>query len=326
MRIAISSGHGKYIRGARGDPVPPQHDEVDEVRKIVDRVCVLLEDVGCVKFHDDISTTQSENLDRIVDWHNEQDRTLDVSVHLNCYDHSAHGTEVLYISQDQLAREVSEAIALAGGFTDRGAKYRSDLAFLNATEEPAILIETYFCDHTGDCNSARAHFEEICHGIAETISRQDIGWRPPVEPPSGALFTVRGPCSWFGGPDDDGVSASEGLAFIYPGEEEQFAHLFLPEQPSDTTGLARRLDCDRVMYIACRWPYDAGVPKDLLRQQQFKALVRNPANGREVYCYPADWGPNEEETGGRVADLSLAAMAALELETDDDVEIIYPAT
>src|SRR4029450_7210524 len=114
-----------------------QLDEVDEARRGVDRVWELLADVRCVKFHDDVSTTQSENLDTIVSWHNDQDRTLDVSVHFNCYDGKAHGTEVLYLTQGDLADEVSEAIALAGGFTNRGAKHRDDLAFLNGTEEPA---------------------------------------------------------------------------------------------------------------------------------------------------------------------------------------------
>jgi hypothetical protein len=328
MRIAISVGHGERIRGARGNPCPPQHDEVDECKRIVDRVWELLEDVGCVKFFDQQSTSQSENLDRIVDWHNEQDRTLDVSVHLNCYDHSAHGTEVLYVTQDQLAADVSEAIALAGGFTNRGAKYRSDLAFLNGTEEPAILIETYFCDHTGDCNSARAHFEEICHAIAETISRQDIGWqppegerppsKPPIEPPSGVLFTAHGPCSWFGGPEDDGVSPDEGLAFLY--DVDDAPHLFLPQQPSGTSGLARRLNPD-IFYVACRWNYDV-TPKGMLADPMRQALVR--AGTKEFFAWPGDWGPNEAT--GRIADLSPALMAALELETDDDVEIIYPAS
>jgi N-acetylmuramoyl-L-alanine amidase len=66
-----SSGHGKYVRGASG-----YLDEVDEARRIVDvrspnsarrrrRVTV---------FHDDVSDSQSENLDRIVDFHNSKSR------------------------------------------------------------------------------------------------------------------------------------------------------------------------------------------------------------------------------------------------------------
>jgi len=184
--IAISSGHGQHIRGARGNPVPPQLDEVDEARKIVDRVAEML---GCVKFHDNTSYDQSTNLNTIVNWHNRQQRDLDVSVHFNAYDHSAHGTEVLYVSQQELAADVSSAICNAGGFTNRGAKYRSDLAFLNGTHEPAILIETCFCDHTGDSNQYKAHFEAICSAIASSISGQEIserppGERPPIEPPT----------------------------------------------------------------------------------------------------------------------------------------------
>src|SRR5215475_10284278 len=297
MRIAISSGHGKHIRGARGSPVPPQLDEVDEARKVVDRVWQLLADVGCVKFHDDVSTTQSQNLDRIVDWHNKQDRTLDVSVHFNCFDHSAHGVEVLYVSQSVLAGEVSEAIALAGSFTDRGAKKRTDLAFLTGTDEPAILIETCFCDHTGDSEHYRANFDEICHAIAETIAGTDVDWRPPeserppIEPPEGALFYARGTCSWFGGPEDTGVSPSEGLAFLY--EVSDAPHLFLPEQPAGTTGLARRLN-PGLMYVACRWDYDR-TPKTMLAQPNLQALVR--AGDKEILAWPADWGPHEEQTG-----------------------------
>jgi len=325
MRIAISSGHGLHIRGARGNPVPPQLDEVDEARRVVDRVWELLADVGCVKFHDDVSTTQSQNLDRIVNWHNQQDRTLDVSVHFNCYDHSAQGTEVLYVTQEGLARDVSEALALAGGFTDRGPKYRSDLAFLNGTEEPAILIETCFCDHTGDSEKYRQNFENICHAIAETISGSDVGWRPPtepVEPPTppdmeGVLFHTRGTCSWFGGPEDTGVSDEEGLAFIYDLNEAR--HLFLSEQPVGTTGLARRLN-PQLFYVACRWDYHE-TPKSFLADPLYRALVR--AKGKEFLAWPADWGPHEDT--GRVADLSPGLMAALDLSTDDEVEVIYPA-
>jgi hypothetical protein len=62
-----------------------------------------------------------------------------------------------------------------------------------------------------------------------------------------------GKVSWFGGPDDTGVSPDEGLAFIY--DVDDAPHLFLPQQPAGTTGLARRLDPARP-YIACRWNYD----------------------------------------------------------------------
>jgi peptidoglycan hydrolase-like protein with peptidoglycan-binding domain len=185
MRIVISSGHGKHIRGARGNPCPPQLDEVDEARRVVEQIADYLQGagIGVTTFHDDESTSQSENLDRIVDFHNSQDRDLDVSVHFNAYDQSAHGTEVLYVTQEALAADVSAAICEAGGFTNRGPKKRTDLAFLNGTDEPAILIETCFCDNTNDSNRYNDHFDAICRAIAAALSGEDIAPGPEPEPP-----------------------------------------------------------------------------------------------------------------------------------------------
>jgi N-acetylmuramoyl-L-alanine amidase len=184
-RIAISSGHSKKVRGASADPNPePYNDEVDEVRKIVDRVNELLHvaQIQCVKFHDDVSTSQSENLNRIVNWHNQQSRDLDVSVHLNANNKTSNpmGCEILYVTQESLARETSKAIAAAGHFKDRGPKYRSDLAFLNGTAKPAILLECWFCDSSADCKLGRDNREAICQAIAEKIAGVELD---PVVPP-----------------------------------------------------------------------------------------------------------------------------------------------
>jgi N-acetylmuramoyl-L-alanine amidase len=322
MKIVISSGHGKYIRGASGDPVPPQLDEVDEARRVVNKVAHWLEEAGVdtTVFHDDVSQTQNENLNRIVDFHNAQGRhDYDVSVHFNAYDGSASGTECLYVSQSALAADMAGAIAGAGGFINRGPKKRTDLFFLNNTVEKSILIEVCFCDSDKDSELYTDNFEEICKAIAEVLSGEEaVDPVPPVpEPIPGALFQAKGRCSWFGGPDDDGVSADEGLAFIY--EYDEAPHLFLPYRPDGTTGLARRLN-PSLFYIACRWDYDV-TSKEALANPSVQALVR--AKGKEFLAWPADWGPHGDTN--RIADLSPGLMAALDLMTDDTVEVIYPA-
>jgi N-acetylmuramoyl-L-alanine amidase len=187
MKIALSSGHGKHIRGARGNPVPPQLDEVDQARRVVDRVAELLKktSVGIVTFHDDTSTSQNQNLNTIVNWHNKQTRDYDVSCHFNAYNHTAHGTEVLYVSQESLAKKVCDAIVKAGGFTNRGPKYNGGLAFLNGTNKPAILLEVCFCDNTDDSNKFNQHFDAICEAIAESVGGQQVPDEthpPPLEP------------------------------------------------------------------------------------------------------------------------------------------------
>ena len=130
------------------------------------------------------------------------------------------------------------------------------------------------------------------------------------------MTTLRGKVSWFGGPEDTGVAPDEGLAFIY--DVDDAPHLFLPKQPPGTSGLARRLDPE-VPYVAVRWDYD-DTPKPMLLE--IKALVRSTKTGREFVAYPADWGPHVDT--GRVADISPGLMEALGIETDDEVEVIYP--
>jgi hypothetical protein len=180
MRIVISSGHGLLVRGASG-----YIDEVDEARRVVDRVAGILNDhdIPTIVFHDNTSTTQSENLNTIVNFHNHQERDLDVSVHFNCYEttNEPRGVEVLWTSTSAklVAIDTSDAISIAGQFINRGAKERNDLAFLNNTEETAILIETCFVDSKADVNNYHLHFENICHAIAEAIS---IPISPPERP------------------------------------------------------------------------------------------------------------------------------------------------
>lgn len=141
--------------------------------------------------------------------------------------------------------------------------------------------------------------------------------KPPEKWPEPLLY-VRGKCSWFGGPDDMGVTPSEGLAFIY--KYEQAPYLFLAEQPQGTTGLARRLN-PSVFYVACRWDY-AVTPKTMLDDKDKLALIRAPKTGRTYLAWPADWGPHENTN--RVADLSPGLMEKLGISTDDEVEVQYP--
>jgi N-acetylmuramoyl-L-alanine amidase len=164
---------------------------VDEARKVVDAVAGMLRERGVEVsvFHDDESTSQNENLNAIVDFHNAQERDLDISVHFNAYEqvYGPMGTEVLYVTQPDLAAEMSAAIANAGSLTDRGGKNRTDLFFLNNTEKPAILIETCFVDSETDAELYGAYFDGICQAVATVIGgQQQTGEKPPpaVEVPS----------------------------------------------------------------------------------------------------------------------------------------------
>lgn len=130
-----------------------------------------------------------------------------------------------------------------------------------------------------------------------------------------AINTQNGRMSTFGGPDDTGVTSSEGLALMTKKDigSEKFGYLFLPKQPPRTTGLARRLDPSKY-YIAMRWDYKK-TSLDALRSHKVKLT----ANGITIEAQPVDWGPNANTR--RIADLSPGAAKALKLITDNDVMV-----
>jgi N-acetylmuramoyl-L-alanine amidase len=319
--ICISSGHSAKVRGASGFI-----DEVDEARNVVEKLAGELHERGVevYTFHDNTSTTQDQNLKTIVSWHNSHVRDLDISVHFNAYQTTPKpmGCEVLYKTQGDLAADLSDAIA-AVGFIDRGAKKRDDLYVLNQCTAPTVLAEICFVDSEADCLIYADEFEQICANLANCLvsGNEEIAPPPPEPEEEGALFTARGRCSQFGGPEDTGVSADEGLA-IWPGTDavitEKNQHLFLPIQPAGTTGMARRLN-PWVHYLACRWDYDV-TPREVLRENL--ALVRSTATGYAIAAFPADWGPHGDTQ--RVADLSPGLMLDLDLDTDDEVIVIFP--
>jgi len=306
-------------------------DEVDEARIVTDCLADELRrrGVDVVTFHDDVSRDQSTNLSTITRAHNAEERELDISVHFNGYEQVDHGmgVEVRYYSDGALAAELSSAIADASGLIDRGAKQRQDLYVLANTEEKCVLLEVAFCDSEEDVRLYRENFDAIIDALAYTISGVEGDLGPPQrperperpEPPGNVLFHAVGRMSYFGGPDDEGVSDSEGLAFISEMTEDN-QHLFLPYQPDDTSGLARRLN-PFINYVACRWDYNI-TPKAMLATSGERALVRNIKTGRAALAFCADWGPHEST--GRVADLSPGLCEVLDLETDDEVEVTYP--
>ena len=313
MKICISSGHGMFVRGAAGII-----DEVDEARVVTESLAGVLYASGhnVRTFHDDVSTSQDQNLKTITGWHNScGPHDLDISVHFNAYEQTskAMGCEVLYSTQKTLADKLSAAIAEVG-LINRGGKQRDDLYVLSNTDAPCVLLEVCFVDSEADCQIYDEKFEDIISNIASVFSGDTIEPEPPVEE---ALFHVKGRCSHFGGPDDMGVSPDEGLAFIYSVDDAPM--LFLPFQPEGTTGLARRLN-PYIHYVACRWDYDV-TPKPSLLEDV--ALVRATATGLAMKAFCADWGPHEEKTG-RAADLSPGLMEDLGITTDSEVEVIFP--
>ena len=167
-QINISSGHSINCQGA-SDII----NEVTEARKVVDRIYELCKAMGIevYKYHD-TSSSSSQNLANIANWHNQFKDGIDVSIHFNAYQHTSNsrGTEVCYYSQSQLASKVSSAISKASGLKDRGGKERKGLYVLKNTNKPMILIEVCFCDSSYDVQKYQENFDNICLAIIQALT------------------------------------------------------------------------------------------------------------------------------------------------------------
>lgn len=133
-----------------------------------------------------------------------------------------------------------------------------------------------------------------------------------------ALKEGIGKVSTFGGPNDTGMTPSEGLWSFPEGTiPDGYEDLFLDHQPSGTTGLGRRLNPEKA-YIACRWFNTTAVAGyKILGHRMLRYAVS--ANGKMIICQPADWGP--AAWTGRIADISPGAAKYLGVDTDDVVSV-----
>jgi len=200
----ISVGHGLKVRGAKG-----YIDEVDEAKWLVGELEKEIEKRGATvdTFFDTTSTTQDQNLKTIVNWHNSKKRVGDISIHFNAYETTSKpmGTECLYVTQSAIAQAVASAIA-GVGFKPRGAKKRTDLYFLNNTEEPAILIEVCFVDSSADANLWKSKKSAVARALADLVRPLDPEKqvsRPATIPDNQKGITA----SVFGGESDPNCSA-----------------------------------------------------------------------------------------------------------------------
>ena len=180
--FAISSGHGKYIRGAVG-----YLDEVDEARRVVDRVAEMLRGAGVAR-----QNVPRQYEPRFAEHQPQYDRKLAqqavararrVSVHFNAYQTTSKpmGTECLYKTQEELSADVASGIADATGLPNRGREVsqRFEISEFN-TSKPAVLVETCFVDAKADEERTSENFDDVCQAIAEALTGRSIG---DVEPP-----------------------------------------------------------------------------------------------------------------------------------------------
>ncbi|MGG0281407.1 N-acetylmuramoyl-L-alanine amidase [Bacillus pacificus] len=167
-RYSLHGGHNSIVQGAN---FGNRKEHVLD-RQVKDAVATKLRSLGHTVYDDtdEVGTTQSQNLNNIIRNSNSHAVDLVISFHLNASDGNGQGVEVLYYDQKDLAAKISAQLAKDIGWRDRGAKQRTDLAVLNGTKAPAILIELGFIDNESDM--AKWNVDKIANSIVFALTGQ----------------------------------------------------------------------------------------------------------------------------------------------------------
>lgn len=100
---------------------------------------------------------------------------LIIELHLNAFNGTADGSEVLYISNagQMVAQRVQNKLKTV--FNNREIKKRDNLYMLTKTNPVSIMIESFFCDSKIDIDKANSlGYEGIAKLIVEGILGKDI--------------------------------------------------------------------------------------------------------------------------------------------------------
>ena len=170
-RYSLHGGHNSIVQGAN---FGNRKEHVLD-RQVKDAVATKLRSLGHTVYDDtdEVGTTQSQNLNNIIRNSNSHAVDLVISFHLNASDGNGQGVEVLYYDQKDLAAKISAQLAKDIGWRDRGAKQRTDLAVLNGTKAPVILIELEFIDNESDM--AKWNVDKIANSIVFALTGQTGG-------------------------------------------------------------------------------------------------------------------------------------------------------
>lgn len=174
-KVFLNPGHDElslkgtpdYDCGACNEEMGLYENEVAlAVGELVEKYLIK---AGC-----DVGFLQSESLSGICDAANAWFADLFVSIHCNAFDGVTNGAEVLTYPDDtdghKLAACIQNQIVETFELTDRGVKDRDNLAVLNGTNMPAVLVEMAFIDNPDDAILLRDRQDDFARAIARGVT------------------------------------------------------------------------------------------------------------------------------------------------------------
>ncbi|MBU5225265.1 N-acetylmuramoyl-L-alanine amidase [Clostridium senegalense] len=178
MKIGIDCGHTQY-RGSYDYGSVGIRNESDLTREVGSLVISKLKQLGHTVINCTVDTCSSlgDSLGRRVSVANSNKLDFYVSIHFNCFNTQAYGTEVFTYGAKKYKQAndiLNNLVAL--GFTNRGIKDGSDLYVIGNTSCEAMLVEVCFCDNSKDMSIFNA--EKVANAIVKGLTGQTVENNP----------------------------------------------------------------------------------------------------------------------------------------------------
>lgn len=219
MKLGLRAGHSDNCTGAIGIV-----DEHEQMKKYYQAVKSVFEQYGhtiidCNSNGGNANAELSEGANKA----NSTNCDLFISLHMNCFNGSAHGTEVLVSSESSSAypyaqRLVSNFAEL--GFANRGVKFEK-LYEMNHINCGNIISEICFCDSQDDIAIYNQYsWEKLAHVLCNAIDSdipKDVDSsisNTVVTPQTGYIITNYLPNGYQGNNEFNGVDSDYVLQYF----------------------------------------------------------------------------------------------------------------
>ena len=103
-------------------------------------------------------------LEKLKERENKCLKKINISLHLNCFNKTANGTEVLYRTKKPNTRKYYSSMKKAG-IKKREDLKRTNLYIMNQFNAPTFLIELGFCDNKNDCKALEKNIEKVASAV-----------------------------------------------------------------------------------------------------------------------------------------------------------------
>lgn len=192
MKIGLRAGHSDNCTGAIGIV-----DEHEQMKKYYAAVKAVFETYGhTVVDCNSNASSQNGELSEGANKANAANCDLFISLHMNCYNGSAHGTEVLVSSENSAAYPYAKQLVsnfAELGFANRGVKYEK-LYEMNHIICGNIISEICFCDSQEDIDIYNQYSwgnlaHVFCNAIDPNIPKSPVKNDAPTQHDKGYIVT-----------------------------------------------------------------------------------------------------------------------------------------